>query len=260
MQFGLFDVLFTEIEDFALSRQKHLREVQNKGLKDLVTEVDIYIDEKVKSFIKSNFPDDSLLTEEGGFTQGISNRCWVLDPLDGTINYARGLPLWGVSLALLENNIPISCWISLPALEERYCGQKGEGSFCNGNKLRVSTTSNINMALLSNGDFNVGAADANKINALSMEKQANAAMRVKCMGSAVLEGCFVASGRLDAYILEYCHPWDVAGTALLVQEAGGKVSNIGSLDFKIEDECTLLQSNGHLHQEIQRVIRPEKEL
>lgn len=229
-----------------------------KSPKDVITEADHYVDGEILAWIQTHFPIHNYWLEESGFVEQNSNFCWLADPIDGTVNFSRGMPLWGVAVALLYKNEPILGVAYLPALDEMYTTILGKGAFLNGVQISVSKTQDLSLALISNGDVNVGDAKGhtqlNQNITQDWQKEAASAQRVKCFGSAVVEGCFVASGRLDAYIMRLSHPWDIATVSLLIHEAGGKCTQIGSEQFEIKDLCTALMSNGVLHGELNRIF------
>lgn len=225
-----------------------------KSPRDVITEADHASDALILAWLEQHFPQHNLWLEESGYVDRGSDFLWLADPIDGTVNFSRGGPLWGVALALLYKGEVILAAAYLPALGEMYSAQWGAGAWLGGQALRVSQTNQMNLALISNGDVNVGDvsghAQLNQRIAQDWGVQAHLAQRVKCFGSAVLEGCFVASGRLDAYIMRLSHPWDIAAVSLLVQEAGGRCSQIESDEFHIVDLCTCVMSNGILHREL----------
>ena len=152
--------------------------------------------------LKNAFPTHYIRTEEAGIIQGEDpNYLWIIDPIDGTINYSRGIPFWGISIALHFNKKPLLSVVYLPRLEEMFTAILDRGAFLNGKVIHVSDVTNASQAIVSNGDFNVGHIEKiNKQNLNNFEIQANHFQRVKCLGSAVVEGCFVASGRLDLFV------------------------------------------------------------
>jgi myo-inositol-1(or 4)-monophosphatase len=159
--------------------------------------------------------------------------------------------MWGISIALVDHGEPLLAVCYLPRLDEMYTSIRGEGAFCNGRAIHVSVTEDLERAVVSNGDFNVGPIPG--IPALNAENirifaaQAGAMQRVKCVGSAVVEGCFTAAGRLDVYSMTMSYPWDIAGVALLVREAGGMVTHMDGSPLQIRDCAKMLFSNGKLH-------------
>ncbi len=238
----------------ALQRQHSLGAVRFKGKKDVVTEADIECDRLIRARLEAAFPDHDLLTEEEGALDKGSDYCWYVDPIDGTINYSRGIPLWGVSVGLSHRGRMLCGAIYLPVYDELYTAVAGGGAFLNGEPLRVSAEANLSHAIVSHGDFNVSADDAerqrlNGENFWTRMRTVAAVQRVKCLGSSVVEGAYIAGGRLDGYWMVYFKPWDVAVTTLLVSEAGGRVTDLLGNPWTFESK-TLLFSNGVLHDDM----------
>jgi myo-inositol-1(or 4)-monophosphatase len=245
--------LITEVGSLALTMQASGLEEFFKTPTDIVTRADREADARIRARLKEQFPEDGLLTEENLPEGTERKRVWVVDPIDGTVNFARGLPLWGISIALLDNGVPVVAACFLPALSELYTAVRGLGAFLDGRRLAVSKTTVLRNALVSNGDFNVGpTGEEERINSQNLQAfaaETRAARRVKCFGSAVVEGCFVASGRLDIYRMEVSQPWDIAGIALLVEEAGGRVSDLAGHPVQWRAWQDAIFSNGRLHNE-----------
>jgi len=240
-----------------LELQSGLGEVHYKTAKDVVTIADVTSEKIIVEGLKREFPEIPVRTEEGGRIAGDSSRYeWVIDPVDGTVNFSRGIPLWGISIALMECGKPAACVVFLPALREMYTAVKGGGAFCNGKKIHVSTTDKLIHAIVSNGDFNVG--DWEKTNARNLrnfEREAKSCMRVKCYGSAVIEGTLTASGRLDVFSMTMSYPWDIAGIALLVTEAGGRATEPDGSGLRFIDGEMAVFTNGILHSVVVDMLR-----
>ena len=237
--------------EVALRRQQSLGPMQFKGKKDIVTEADFECDRLIRDRLEAAFPDHNLLTEEEGVLDKGSDYRWYVDPIDGTINYAHQIPLWGVSIGLAHKGKMLCGAIFLPALNELYTVIAGSGAFLNGERIHVSVENDLAKAIVSHGDFNVSADDVER-NRLNSEnfwarmRTVASVQRVKCLGSAAVEGAFIASGRLDAYWMVYLKPWDVAVTTLLVAEAGGMVTDLRGGPWYLETVSALF-SNGILH-------------
>lgn len=242
-----------------LEIQEKLGEIRYKSPKDVVTEADLASDKLITEGLRVAFPQHEIRTEEMGISGARGNFQWIIDPIDGTVNFSRGMPLWGISVALLERGEPLLAVCFLPRLDELYTAVRGQGAFCNGKAIHVSHTTDLGRAIVSNGDFNVGPIpgipDLNERNLRIFAAQAQHMQRVKCVGSAVVEGCFTAAGRLDVYSMTMSYPWDIAGITLLVREAGGQATMIDGLPIQIVDCAQVLFSNGTLHREyLQKVM------
>lgn len=241
----------------ALSLQANLGEIRYKTPKDVVTAADLESERLLVGEIRKRFPEHAVRTEEAGKVSAgsLGAPCWFVDPVDGTVNFSRGLPMWGVSAALVENGEPLAAICFLPRLGEMFVATKGGGAFMNGVKISVSETSELSHAIVTNGDFNVGeVAKINPQNLRNFAREAEACMRVKCMGSAVAEGCCLAAGRLDGFVMTMSYPWDIAGVALIVREAGGSATEISGAALEFRDREDALFSNGVLHRELVKVL------
>jgi myo-inositol-1(or 4)-monophosphatase len=238
----------------AFDMQSKLKEIRYKGAKDLVTEADMQCDQMIRERLVKAFPDHNLVTEELGQTEKGSDFTWFVDPIDGTINYSRGMPLWGVSVALAKGDETVCGAIYLPATDELFTAIAGEGAFLNGSRIHVSPATDLSQVILSHGDFNVGADEkarkaVNEANFLARMGTVSSVQRVKCLGSAVVEGAYVASGRMEGYCMVILNAWDVAVTSLLVREAGGEVTTLSGDRFQLKHRNALF-SNGILHRDL----------
>lgn len=245
--------MINNAKEIALLGGKYLKEnfmknirVDIKGYKDLVTEVDYKCEEIVIKEIERRFPSHSILSEEKGLIDKNSEYKWILDPLDGTINFAKGIPLFGIILSLLHNDETILGVIYLPMLNELYYCEKGKGAYLNDIKINVSNTSDLQEALISIGDFNIGKDDEMKkqdnIEMLNIiNRLSENTMRTRCFGAASVDLCFLASGKTDALFYAFCSPWDVLAGELLLRECGGKITYLGNNN---------IYSNANLHNDI----------
>lgn len=242
--------------EICLQLQNNLGDVKYKTVKDVVTIADVTSEKLIVEGLRAAFPEHSIRTEEAGVIEGSDPRFrWIIDPVDGTVNFSRGIPLWGISIALHFEGKPLIAVVNLPKLGEMFTAIKGQGAYMNGKPIHVSGESNPTHAIVSNGDFNVG--DAQKINAQNSRNFAAEAVafeRVKCFGSAVIEGCFTACGRLDCFVMTMSYPWDIAAIALLVEEAGGKSTHIDGSEMQFVDAEQVAFSNGLLHDVLVKTV------
>ena len=230
------------------------RRIAYKGAPtNLVTEMDGRAEELIVRRLAAAFPDDGILAEERGAQPGRSGRRWIIDPLDGTTNYAHALPLFSVSIALeAERQVQLAVVFD-PNLDELYVAERGRGATVNDRRLSVSTTATLDQSLLATGfPYNIReTADTN------LREYAAFALRsrgVRRMGSAVLYFAWLTSGRFDGYWELRLGPWDAAAGSLLVEEAGGRVTNLtgGTLDI---DAPAVVASNGRIHDAMLAVLR-----
>jgi len=213
----------------------------SKGEKDFATDVDFAIEAEVRSFLESSTPDIPLLGEENGGADINDSLFWALDPIDGTINYARDIPLCGISLALIKNGKAVIGLIDLPYLSQSYEAVEGKGAFLNGQKISISEVEKLEKSIVSFGDFAVGVGEKQKnkkrlgvINALSGH-----VMRVRMLGSAAIDLAWLANGVMDASITLSNNAWDVQAGILIVREAGGVVCDLDGSPHNVLSKCTI---------------------
>jgi len=189
---------------------------------DLVTEVDRLSDNHIITAIKNSYPDHAILSEEHGQHLSDSQYMWVIDPLDGTINFAHGFPLFTVSIALQQNQQTILGVVYAPMLEQMFYAVKGQGAYLNGKTISVSTTRTLNRCILASG-FPYDRALTDDNNADYFAKMVPKVRGLRRSGSAAFDLAYVAAGVFDGYWELNLNLWDVAAGCLLVEEAGGKV-------------------------------------
>lgn len=229
------------------------RRVSFKGTPtNLVTEMDARAEQLVSERLRAAFPHDALLGEEGGELPGTSGRRWIVDPLDGTTNYAHGMPIFAVSIGLEVGGRPILGVVYDPNRDELFVAERGLGAWLGERRLNVSSAATLNASLLASG-FPYDVRDTEDNNLREFSAFTVRAQGVRRMGSAVIYLAYVAAGRIDGYWELRLGPWDVAAGALLVEEAGGRVTDIkgGTLDL---DRPTLVASNGRIHDEMLSVL------
>ena len=221
-------------------------EVHEKGLRgDLVTSADRASEALIVARLRADFPHSGILAEEGSAHAGDGDDRWIIDPLDGTTNYAHGYPLYCVSIAYERAGEVLVGVIYAPAIDELYQVERGSGATCNGRTLRSSSVAGVAGALVCTG-FMPAGFDRNATQFASLSRLAQAVRRD---GSAALDLAFTAAGRFEAFWEFDLHAWDVAAGVLLVREAGGTVSAIDGSAFALE-AGSVLASNGHIHAEM----------
>jgi myo-inositol-1(or 4)-monophosphatase len=222
--------------------------VDKKGAIDLVTEIDLEVERAFRAMIAGRFPDHAVLGEEfesEGERETIARHCWVIDPIDGTTNYAHGLPIFCASLALEIDGEPCVGAVYDPTRRELFTAERGAGAWLNGAPLRVSSASTLIDALLVTGfHYNV-QRDPDELIGLFAEFVTRA-QAVRRLGSAALDLCYVAAGRFDGFWEQKLQPWDVAAGALIVEEAGGRVSTTMGAPFHSR-AGSVLATNGLVH-------------
>ncbi len=231
--------------------------VDKKGTIDLVTEVDVAVERMFRGLIAERFPDHQVLAEEMGcgatFPHG---PCWVFDPIDGTTNYAHGLPIFCASLALELDGEAVVGAIYDPNRKELFTAERGGGAFLNGRPLHVSTTATLVDAMLVTGFPYDVHQRVDEIVGLfaAFVGQARAVRR---LGSAAIDLCYVAAGRMDGFWERDLKPWDIAAGALIVAEAGGRVTQMDGASFNSRGN-QVLATNGTIHQHMLDVIRQRR--
>jgi myo-inositol-1(or 4)-monophosphatase len=209
-------------------------EVHLKGEVDLVTEADRASERLILKRIRERFPGHGVLAEESGAVGDArgAEYVWVVDPLDGTTNFAAGLPIWSVSLGILRRGERVAGVVHDPSRGECFTALRGEGTRLNGRPLRVSGVSDLGSALLVTGfPYDIRTSSVNNLD--HFERMMRRSRAVRRLGSAAIDLAYVACGRFDALWELKLHPWDVAAGALLVEEAGGIVTDFDGAPFDI---------------------------
>ncbi|MFY1598365.1 inositol monophosphatase family protein [Micromonospora sp. WMMD737] len=195
-----------------------------KGDRDMASALDYEIERSVREMLRVATPDIGFLGEEDGIS-GSGELQWVLDPIDGTANFVRGIPLCAVSLGLLHHGEAVLGVIELPFLGNRYAAAQGDGATVDGKPIRVSQTSRLSEAIVAIGDYAVGegAAAKNRLRLALTARLAESAQRIRMTGTAALDLAWLAEGRLDASITLSNHPWDMTAGVAIAREAGAQV-------------------------------------
>ncbi len=214
-----------------LARLGSSLDVREKGSRgDLVTAVDRDCERLIVERIRGAFPRSAILAEEGGNSAGEGDGRWLVDPLDGTTNYAHGYPLFCVSLAYELDGATVAGVVFAPAIGELYAAERSRGATRNGERVEVSRIARVADAMVCTG-FNPAHYERNGPQFAALSRRAQAVRRD---GSAALDLCFVACGRFDAFWEFGLHPWDVAAGALIVREAGGTVTAATGGEFELD--------------------------
>jgi myo-inositol-1(or 4)-monophosphatase len=230
-------------------------DIRKKGPIDLVTAADLQAEQGFRALIAARFPDHSVLGEEqaaGGLTSRAARCRWIIDPLDGTTNFAHGLALFCVSLALeVDGRVEVAVVYDAIS-EELFTAERGQGARLNGQRIRVSETDTIVDGLLCTG-FPYTVRDGRVRQVEVFSSFLGKARAVRRLGSAALDLCYVAAGRFDGFWEEQLHPWDIAAGALIVQEAGGLVTAFSGEPVDLF-RGQIVASNGRLHRPMLSVI------
>lgn len=234
--------------------QRHTIDSKSHAI-DLVTETDRQAEAFLLDAIQRHWPGDSILAEESGTHDGDGGQ-WIVDPLDGTVNFAHGVPIFSVSIAYAEHGTVRLGVVYDPMRDECFAAERGRGAFLNGHPLRVSATENLAQALLVTGfPYDVWHNPDNNLD--NFARFAVRSHGVRRLGSAALDLCYVAAGRFDGYWEIRLKPWDVAAGGLIAAEAGAKVTNLQGGDDYLSPPQSILAANAALHAQMLAVLQGE---
>lgn len=222
------------------------KSISYKEQEEIVTNIDIEAETMIKSIIKAEFSDHAILGEEGGrVNDGSSEYCWIIDPIDGTVNYSRGIQLYGISIAIAKNKDVVAGVVYNPITKELFTAEKGKGAFLNGQPIKVSDMSELSKSVV----YSTELFKTKDIVSNFFEKVKN----FRITSSSAYETCLVACGRTEGFIKVTTHPWGFAAACLIVDEAGGTVTNFDGSPWNI-DSTKLLITNGGLHNEMMTLL------
>ena len=230
-----------------------IREITYKGDINLATEMDMRSERAIVEILLAAFPDHGILAEEETTIRNDSGFMWIIDPLDGTTNYAHGYPCFSVSIALERQGEIILGVVYDPMRNELFSAEKGKGAYLNGEKIHVSAVDTLIKSLLATG-FPYDRKVSEKNNMDFFHDLLMASQEVRRDGSAALDLCSVASGRFDGFWELKLKPWDVAAGSLIVHEAGGMVSDLSGTKLDIHGD-EILASNGRIHGQMAERLR-----
>ncbi len=237
-----------------LSKLGRISEITKKGAIDLVTDADMESEKAIIETIQSAFPDHAILAEESGLNQNVSACQWIIDPLDGTTNFAHSLGLFSVSIACALDKDIVCGIVFNPVTKELFTAVKGAGAELNGSPINVSDTHEIAESLLVTGfPYNT-----REILGQLMDRLARclaASQGVRRLGSAALDLCYVACGRFDGFWEQNLKPWDTAAGLLIAREAGARVTDFVNREYSVENP-QLLATNGKIHHQMLDLINP----
>ncbi len=228
------------------------KEMSFKGKSDIVTKVDLESEKIILDLIRSHFPDHAILSEEAGFTgSDTAKYMWIVDPLDGTMNYYYGMNPYRVGICLLEDKQPILNVLYNPTKEEIYVAQKGEGAFLNDKKITVSDNADLKNSIIMTHLSSKKDVRARTISVL--DNIFSESMHIRMFGSGLAALSYIASGKFDVFFNVLQKPWDILPGALLIEEAGGKITDIKG--GKITHESTsVLATNGRVHNQMLKLL------
>ncbi len=245
--------------DAALSAGKLLKEgigkelnIEYKGEVDIVTDLDLAAQAEIVSIIRSRHPEHGILTEESKETKSESEYRWIIDPLDGTTNFAHGFPVFCVSVALEKDGVVELGVVYDPTRDELFTATLSSGAYLNGDSIRVSGVGELDISLLATGfPYDIRTSKENNLDHFA--DFAVRAQAIRRAGSAALDLCYVASGRFDGFWELKLKPWDIAAGGLIVTEAGGRVTDFTGASTSVDCK-RLLASNGLIHADMSRIL------
>lgn len=228
------------------------RSLESKGYADVVSDIDHASEALIVGTIRARYPDHAIVAEESGRSEG-SSYVWIIDPLDGTLNYVHGFPFYCVSIGVLHHDEPLLGVVYDPLRNELFSAERGKGAYCNGRRLHVSSTPTLIKSLLTTG-FPYERFSQRENNLAEFSRVLMRVQDVRRAGSAALDLCYAAAGRSDGHWELGLHPWDVAAGALLVAEAGGRLSDWQGRPWTIWNP-QLVATNGLVHDELLELLQ-----
>lgn len=227
--------------------------VTTKGRRNLVTQADLEAERHILDLIRREFPSHGILSEESGGSKSPSEYRWIVDPLDGTTNYAFGIPFFTVSIALLHHDDVLVGVIHDPVRGETFRAEKGRGAFLNGRRISVAREREFDVTIIG---FDLGYDDARTREMLSLARDLwSGGVTFRLTGSAALGMTYVACGRMDIYFHRRIYPWDIAAAMLLVREAGGAVTDWRGVPASVWEPSVIACGNEEKHRDLISALR-----
>jgi myo-inositol-1(or 4)-monophosphatase len=232
-----------------------LTQIRKKSAIDLVTQADTESEKAIIGVIHSRFPEHTILAEESGLSQGSQPGQWIIDPLDGTTNYAHGLSQFAISIAFALDGEVVVGVVFNPMAGELFSAVKGQGSQLNGRAIRVSNSAKVSESLLVTG-FPYDLQNLFDPVLKRFARCLRAARGIRRLGAAALDLCSVAAGRFDAFWEQNLAPWDTAAGVLIANEAGAITTDFANAPYRLEKK-EIVSTNGLLHEEMISLLRLE---
>lgn len=235
------------------------KDVQFKGKKDLVTQFDIAVEKFLKQRFQKDFSNFDILAEESENGQISINNTIIIDPIDGTTNFVNKVPYCAISVGVYKDKKPYIGVVYNPILNELHYAQSGNGAYLNEQRIQVSSESTFQNALIATG-FPYTSSESKEDLKWILEKMKNTLPKcqdIRRLGSASIDLCMVARGVFDGYYEIGLKPWDIAGGMIILQEAGGVISDIDNNDFEVLDDKCLVASNKHVHNQFLDILNGE---
>lgn len=236
-----------------LSRFGQSHQIHFKGAIDPVTEADKLSETFILETIKTSFPEHRIVSEESGSNHRESRYCWYVDPLDGTVNFSHGIPIFSVSIAFTVDDEITLAVVYDPCRDELFSAEKGRGAYVNGEQIEVSGTDSLIKSLLVTG-FPYDMATTEHNNLANYGLLARSSQGVRRLGSAALDCCYVAAGRFDGYWELFVQPWDIAAGVLIVKEAGGEATASNGAEIHLDGKLSILCCNPGLYPRLYKAL------
>jgi len=234
----------------------NISQVHKKAAQEIVTEADTESEKEIISVIRNNFPEHGILSEECGLKTGASDFKWIIDPLDGTVNFAHQVPICCISIALAFQDDIVLGIVFNPLNQEFFSAIKGQGAQLNGQSIQVSSISALTDSLLVTG-FAYNVKETFEPVIARYGNCLKAAQGMRRLGSAALDLCYVACGRFEGYWEQNLKPWDTAAGSLIAAEAGGTVTTFSNQPYT-PDQIEILATNGHIHKKMLGLLEIKK--
>jgi myo-inositol-1(or 4)-monophosphatase len=228
--------------------------IQRKSPSDFFSEADLKAERTVQRLLMTAYPDYGFLGEEGGMTGGDKSHVWMVDPLDGTTNFLRGLPIWAVNIALTIEGVPVAGVTYVPMLNEMFWAEKGKGAFLNGQPIKVADVSQMHEAVLAVGIPFAGKPRQGQF-LVEMERLTPQVAGVRRLGAGAVDLVYVACGRFDAFWEQSVSAWDMAAGAIIVAEAGGTVTDTEGRPLDLMGG-TVLAATPAIHRALVEALEP----
>ncbi len=226
----------------------NILDIRKKSAVDLVTQADTASEAAILEIIRERFPNHSILAEESGLDPGDAAHQWIVDPLDGTVNFAHQVPIFSISIAFARNGVPEMGVVLNPISGELFTAVTGEGAFLNNRPIRVSGTATVGDSLLTTG-FPYNLRSVFDIITRRLANCLRAARGIRRLGSAAIDLCALSCGRFDGYWEQNLHAWDTAAALVIARESGAVVTDFNNNPFRIEHK-EILATNGLIHDEM----------
>lgn len=230
----------------------HIAEVSFKGKSDIVTNVDKESEKIILGAIKNHFPGHMVLSEEAGLISGEEKYTWVIDPLDGTINYCYGSELFSIGICLLENKKPILSTIYRPIKDDLYFAIKGQGATLNGSRIQVSDRDQLKDSVVM---FHLSSKKEHRKRTIDiLDNIFKNSLHMRMFGGGLMSMAYIAEGKFNVFFNVKTNPWDILPGTLIIEEAGGKVTDINGKEIDYHSD-SVLATNGKVHDEMLKLLK-----